>query len=110
MSLDIVLKAGTSYTTVIFTVSLNNTLQPMAEASGLYAPLWTPEEPDPLATVFAKGLIKPLRKGLVALAGNPSYFKTFAPDMSGYHELLKAAADYLCMCEEFPEGKVSVSR
>src|SRR5215471_16354349 len=69
----VVLTKNASY---VFWANITHNLGGMAEAAGVYKPLWTPEESG---FTKAEHLIEPLQRGLVALRADPDYFRRFDP-------------------------------
>ncbi len=93
----------------VYWANVTHNLAPMAVQSGLYKPLWRPDE---IGINKAKQLISPLREGLTILQRNPAKFKEFNPDngWGDYEGLVNFVTNYLQACEEFPEADVSIWR
>lgn len=89
--------------------NITHNLGRMADAAGLYAPMWRPDEHG---WTHARDLIEPLRDGLAALQADPDRFKAFNPEngWGDYDGLLDFATSYLAACMKWPDAEVRVSR
>lgn len=90
----------------VYTDNITHNLNKMAEACGLYEPVWRPKEKK------AKDLIPKLEKGIKKLKENPDMFKKLNPEngWGSYEGLLSFAENYLQACINNPETEVRVWR
>jgi hypothetical protein len=81
----------------------------MADAAGIYIPLWRPDE---IGITHAKQLVGPLTAGLAKLQSDPHAFKVHNPSngWGSYDGLVAFVADYLNACKAHPDATVRVSR
>lgn len=93
----------------IYSGNVTHNLSPMAQAAGIYLPLWRPDE---LGITKAGQLIGPLQAGLARLKADPDKFKAFDPPngWGSYDGFVKFVEEYLNACGENPEADVSVWR
>lgn len=107
MSLDVYLTAVRE--TEVYEANITHNLGKMADAAGLYKPLWRPEE---MGITKAGELIGPLTLGLAALKADPDYFKQFKPanGWGTYTGLCMFVESYLAACEANPDATIRVSR
>lgn len=93
----------------VYSANITHNLVDMAEAAGIYACMWRPEE---CGITKASQLIGLLTAGLEKLRSDPERFKQFdAPNGWGkYENFVPFVAEYLAACIENPEAVVSVSR
>lgn len=93
----------------VYSSNITHNLNRMAEAAGVYEPLWRPEE---VGITKAGQLVPLLREGLAKLRSDRAYYETFnAPNGWGlYEHFVPWVNEYLQACEEYPEAAVSVSR
>ena len=94
---------------VVYDCNITHNLTKMADAAGLYIPLWRPEE---CGVKLAKDLIEPLTKGIALMKEDPLKFKEFdAPNGWGlYEHFLPWLEKLLTACQEHPEACVEISR
>lgn len=92
-----------------YSSNITHNLNRMAEAAGIYEPLWRPEE---IGITKASQLIEPLTKGLELLKANPQKFEAYnAPNGWGlYTHFVPWVEAYLKACIEHPDSNVRVSR
>lgn len=92
-----------------YSANITHNLNDMAEAAGIYKPLWRPEE---IGITHAKDLIGFLTVGLANLESDPARFERFnAPNGWGlYEHFVPFVREYLNACKEHPDAEVSVSR
>lgn len=92
-----------------FSANITHNLNTMADAAGLYQPIWRPEE---LGITTARELIEPLREGLTRMKADPARFKALNPKngWGSYDAFIPWIEAYLWACEEHPEARVNVSR
>jgi hypothetical protein len=93
----------------VFSRNITHNLNRMADAAGIYLPLWLPDE---CGIVKAKQLVEPLTQGLSKLLAKPGTYKAFNPPngWGDYDGLVDFVTDYLMACQMYPEAKVSVWR
>ncbi|WP_315921098.1 hypothetical protein [Mesorhizobium sp. SP-1A] len=89
--------------------NITHNLRDMADAAGIYKPLWRPDE---VGLRFARDLVAPLTKGLEVLRADPEHFKTFNPSngWGNYEILVQFVEEYLLACKAFPSAEIEVSR
>ena len=113
MSLDVKL------TTEVFRGNLTHNLTDMADACGLYEPLWRPhrlmgktDDEEDMAYIWGRDLILPLQKGVEELRNNPDKYKKLNPEngWGDYEGLLRVAEEYLAHCQVYPNAEVGVCR
>lgn len=87
---------------------ITHNLGKMADAVGLYDPLWHPKE-NGIDT--AKQLIAPLEAGIARLRADPKRFRRLAAKNSWgtYDEFVPWLEELLVACREHPECAVRVS-
>jgi len=117
MSLDVYLRAPSACPhcgkdvppTDGYADNITHNLNRMAEAAGIYAHLWRPDE---IGITTAAQLVEPLRVGLALLKSDPARFSAFdAPNGWGkYEHFVPFVENYLAACEREPHAAVSVSR
>jgi len=92
-----------------FHANCTHNLIPMAEACGLYEPLWGSSD---VAHRRASEIVEPLRAGIRNLERGKDVFVTMNPTngWGTYEGLLEFARKVLRACEEEPEAFVEVSR
>ena len=107
MSLDVYLEdeAGNEF----YWANITHNLRKMAEAAGIYACLWRPEENG---IVKAQQIIEPLAEGLSKISADEAKFEAFnAPNGWGkLKDFLPWCEKYLQACRENPDAFVRVSR
>jgi len=89
--------------------NITHNLTTMADAAGLYRPMWRPEE---IGIKTAAQLIDPLSDGLMALRDDPERFKKFNPEngWGTYEGLVSFVESYLDACKQYPDARIKVSR
>ena len=115
-------------TSEVFNYNITNNLTEMANACGLYEPLWRPHllksnwidtqdykkeyrfETDNPSEAWE--IIPKLKEGIEELKSNPEKYKKYNPDngWGNYEGLLKFAEEYLKACENYPNAIIGVSR
>ncbi len=107
MSLDVYLTRVQP--TEVYSSNITHNLNKMAEAAGIYAHLWRPEE---IGITKAAQLIDPLREGLARLRADPAKFEAYnASNGWGlYKHFVPFVEQYLAACIKYPDADVSVSR
>ena len=95
----------------VFEWNITHNLTNMAQAAGIYEPLWHPEKCDPPITT-AKQLIGPLSVGFEKLVTGREFFLQFNPKngWGTYENLVEFVGRYINACEDWPDAIVSVSR
>ena len=93
----------------VFDGNITHNLGNMAEAAGLYKPMWTPEE---IGITKADQLIEPLTDGLVRLVSDPERYKNLNPSngWGTYDGLVEFTRDYLEACIRYPDATVNTWR
>ena len=93
----------------VFERNITHNLARMADAAGLYTPLWRPEL---LQATKAADLIGPLESGLATLKADRARFKEYEPEngWGSYDGLVGFAESYLAACREYPDAQIRVSR
>ena len=96
-------------TTRVYQANITHNLNRMADAAGIYKPLWRPDE---LEITRAEELIEPLSSGLEALKSNPERFEELNPEngWGTYEGLVQFVENYLGACRQYPQATVSVWR
>lgn len=107
MSLDVTLRGAIGKE--LYTANITHNLNEMAEAAGIYMPLWRPDE---IGITSAKQLIEPLRAGLAKLEADPeTYEKYNSPNGWGmYEHFVPFVRNYLEACENSPDATVEADR
>lgn len=106
MSLDVYLTVEHDE---VYWANITHNLGRMAEAAGIYAPVWRPDE-NGIET--ASQLIEPLRTGIALMKSDPDRFQALnsANGWGSYVVFVPWLERYLAACMEYPQAKVSVSR
>jgi hypothetical protein len=93
----------------VYEANITHNLNKMAEAAGIYAALWRPDENG---FVYAKDIIPALQYGLAKLIANPDEFKKHdSPNGWGtYEQFVPWVQNYLMACEKNPNTTIRVSR
>lgn len=93
----------------LYWANITHNLNHMANAAGLYLPLWRPDE---IGVTTASQLVMPLREGLGRLRRAPDEFKKLNPEngWGDYDGLVRFVEQYLAACETHPDAIVRVSR
>ncbi len=93
----------------IYSQNITHNLADMADAAGLYKPLWRPEENG---IERADMLIQPLMDGIAAMKANPAKFKLMDAEngWGTYKDFLPWLDRLLEACQKYPEGRVRASR
>lgn len=96
-------------TTRVYQANITHNLNRMADAAGIYKPLWRPDE---IGITRAEELIQPLSSGLDALKSDPERFKQLNPEngWGTYEGLVQFVENYLEACRQNPQATVSVWR
>lgn len=93
----------------LYEANITHNLGKMADAAGIYKPLWRPDE---IGLRFARDLVAPLTNGLELLRDDPEHFKAFNPPngWGSYDTLVQFVEEYLLACKAFPSAEIEVSR
>lgn len=93
----------------VYDANITHNLGRMAEAAGIYKPLWRPEE---IGISLAGDLVRPLEAGLARLEADPEKFRDLNPPngWGSYDSLVLFVRSYLAACRDYPTATVSVSR
>jgi len=91
----------------LYSANITHNLNAMAEAVGIYEPLWRPKE-NGIKT--AAQLIDVLTLGVARLRSNPDYYKTFdSPNGWGtYKDFVPWVEALLAACIQYPDAIVEV--
>jgi len=91
----------------VFNSGITHNLTEMAEAAGLYLPLWRPNE---LGAQKAGDLIDPIANGLETMHKNKKELLNYSPENNwgSFDDLLEVASDYLAACRLFPLANIYV--
>lgn len=95
--------------TEVFDQNITHNLGNMAEAAGLYMPIWCPEE---VGINRAEDLLPLLQSGIDKMEKDPEAFKEHdAPNGWGtYEDFLPWLIKLRDACEEYPLAKISISK
>jgi hypothetical protein len=96
----------------VYSRNISHDLIPMAQAAGLYEPLWRPEEMKP-PVMSARALIPHLERGIERLREKPEEFQKLNPANNRwdrYEGFLEFVQAYLEACRELPNAAVRVCR
>ena len=93
----------------VYSANITHNLTRMADAAGIYEPLWMPDE---IGITKAGQLIEPLERGIALLRSDPDRFKAYNPEngWGSYDGFVPWVERYLDACREYPDADVSVSR
>ena len=93
----------------VYSANITHNLGKMAEAAGLYEPLWRPEE---IGITQAYQLIDLLVSGLRELCRDPERFRSLNPPngWGDYEGLVSFVEKYLLACIKYPDATVEVWR
>lgn len=107
MSLDVYLTDQDG--NCVYSANITHNLNKMAQAVGIYACLWRPDENG---IERASQIIEPLRLGLADMVAKPSHYEQFdSPNGWGrYDHFLPFCVRYLEACIAHPEATVRISR
>jgi hypothetical protein len=94
---------------ILYDANITHNLTTMADAAGLYLPMWRPDE---IGITTAAQLIEPLRNGLATLKAEPARFQPLNPKngWGDYTGLVRFVENYLAACENNPDAEINVSR
>jgi hypothetical protein len=103
MSLDITLTR--TQPTEVFDANITHNLTQMADAVGLYKPVWRPDE-NGIQT--AADMIPFLRDGIAELERNPDRYRKMEPEnkWGTYDDFIPWLKRYLAACEEHPDATI----
>lgn len=93
----------------LYEANITHNLNRMAEAAGIYKPLWRPEENG---IAKATELIGPLTDGIEMLESDEPRFQQFdaSNGWGTYERFVPWVRAYLDACKRFPDATVTVSR
>lgn len=93
----------------VYWANITHNLIAMADAAGIYEPLWRPDE---IGISKASQLIEPLSAGLEKLKADPVGFEKYnsANGWGLYKNFVPFVENYLLACVENPDAEVSVIR
>ena len=103
MSLDLTLIK--SQPTEVFEANLTHNLKEMADAAGIYKPIWRPEE---CGMKNAGDMIPILGDGLDKLREDPEKYKALEPKnkWGTYDKFVAWVERYLAACKEHPDAMI----
>jgi len=89
--------------------NITHNLGQMADAAGIYACLWRPDENG---ITHARQIIEPLSKGLADMVTKKRKYEEYnSPNGWGmYEHFIPFCADYLQACRDHPDALVEVIR
>jgi len=95
----------------LFSINITHNLGGMADAAGLYAVMWRPDEMTPPVKI-AREAIPFLQAGLTKLRSNPDEYREMNPKNGhgSYENLEETALQYLKACWDYPDAEISASR
>lgn len=107
MGLDIHLMAMRRVSVASFNITHN--LISMADAAGLYKPIWRPEENG---IKLASELVEPLAKGIAMLRSDPAKFKRHEPSngWGTYQSFVECLVLLHDKCVDNPDAEVEANR
>jgi hypothetical protein len=107
MSLDITLTR--TQPTEVFDANITHNLGKMADAVGMYKPIWRPEE---CAIKTAADMIPYLRDGLDELKRDPERYRALEPEnkWGKYDNFVPWVERYLAACEKYPDAEIHACR
>lgn len=107
MSLDVYLFDADG--SLLFSANVTHNLNRMADAAGIYKPLWRPES---VGITTARQVAEAVQPGFDLMAREPSRFDQFnaANGWGLYRNFLPWVAYYLEACRRWPDARVEVSR
>lgn len=107
MSLDVWLEE--TKPTEVYWANITHNLTSMAEAAGIYTPLWRPEE---MGASVAAEIIEPLAAGLERLKADPEFYRKFnaSNGWGKYEHFVPFVEAYLNACQQNPGATIRVSR
>jgi hypothetical protein len=126
MSLDISLIGNDGEE--LYSANITHNLISMAEEAGIYEALWRPYRlhPDYIKqesydmelefegshTMYARDIIKPIKKGLAKMKAKPAFFERYnSPNGWGlYKHFVPFIEKYLEACIEYPDAIIEIRR
>ncbi len=107
MSLDITLIR--TQATDVFDANITHNLTGMAQAAGIYKPIWRPEE---CGIKTAGDLVTILRDGLDRLISDPEKYKAHNPEngWGNYEAFVDWVDNYWSACKAFPDATINLDR
>ncbi len=93
----------------LYEANITHNLNRMAEAAGIYKPLWRPDE---IGITKASELIGPLTDGIELLESDEPRFAAFdaSNGWGKYEHFVPWVRAYLDACKRYPDAIVTVSR
>lgn len=93
----------------VFNANITHNLAIMADAAGVYMPVWRPDEVN---ITKAEELVQSLVDGIRVLRKQPDVFKQYNPDngWGSYETLVEFLERYLIACLRYPNAVIEVSR
>lgn len=95
--------------TEVFEANITHNLNKMADAVGIYGPLWRPEDSG---IKTAGDLIPFLSDGIAELKRDPERYRKLEPEngWGTYDDFVPWLKRYLAACIEYPDAEISASR
>jgi len=108
MSLDVALTCG-HCNGELFSANITHNLNAMAEAVGIYKPVWRPDENG---IRHASDLIDILETGIAKMKADPAKFKEMDPEngWGSYDNFLPWLESYLEACKKYPKAVIGACR
>lgn len=93
----------------VFCSNITHNLNKMADALGIYEPIWRPEE---CGVEKAEQLIPILEKGVALLELDPEHYKQYdaSNGWGTYDGFLPWLREYLEACKKYPKARVRADR
>lgn len=93
----------------VYDANITHNLTRMADAAGLYGPVWRPEE-NGITT--AADLIPLLSDGIARMVADPAKYREYNPSngWGSYEGFVRWLRDLLVACREHPKLSVRASR
>jgi hypothetical protein len=107
MSLDLTLTR--IQRTEVFDAHITHNLTEMADAVGIYKPIWRPKE---CGIKTASDMIPYLTDGIAELKREPEKYRELEPDnkWGTYENFVPWLERYLAACEEYPDAEIHACR
>ena len=107
MSLEI--KLTRTHPTEVFGAVITHNVNEIADAAGVYKPIWRPEE---CGIKTAAEMIPHLRDGLAELKRDPERYRALEPQnkFGTYDGFVAWTERYLAACVEYPDAEIQARR
>ncbi len=105
----VVFRSDDTETTVVWHRNITHNLGKMADAAGLYEPLWRPDE---IGATHARMLVERLESGLQTLTSDRDKFAALNPEngWGNYDQLVEFALSFLEACRSNPDCTIYACR